>query len=297
MKYLVTGGAGGVGVYIVKLLAEMGHEVTAAGRHKDREVPGAAHYCSVDMTDFDAVRELVAWQDRVIHLAAIPAPGRIPGHDIFHINCQGTYNVLEACALAGIDHVSIASSINALGQKYGTQPWPVHYFPIDEDHPVMASDPYSLSKEVTEDIARYFWRKNGLSSICLRIPGVFPPRESVVNMMRAERAAQGQFNVTDFWVMIDSRDSARAFVRAADPCYTGAHVCFVNDTVNLCGLPSRELAARWYPYVTEWRAPIKTMTRWSVPTVSAGSWVGNRRTAGAAWPRAVRCPSERRFDR
>ena len=254
MKILVTGGAGRVGLPLVELLLSQGHQVTAAGRSAERDVPGAA-YVSLDVTCFEAVREVVADHQRVIHLAAIPNPGRIAGPEIFRINCTGTYNVLQASVDAGIDHVAIASSINALGQKFGRQPWPVHYFPIDEDHPQLTSDPYSLSKQITEELGRYFWRKDGLSSLSLRIPFVFSPRW-LGRWREVDANAVAQRMAKDFWVVIDERDSATAFARAAEPCYEGAQVCFVNDTINTVGRPSRELAAQFYPQVTEWRAPV-----------------------------------------
>jgi len=257
MNVLVTGGAGSVGTWVVKRLAEQGHAVTVAGRSEHKDVEGMARYVSLDVTDAQACREVVDGHQRVIHLAAIPSPGGVPGAQLFNINCDGTYNLLEACVMCGVDHVAVASSINALGQKYGVKPWPVHYFPIDEDHPQLHSDPYSLSKHVTEEIARYFWHKNGLSSISLRIPAVMAPGPWSADWLKRERESMGNHFASDFWVMIDSRDSAAAFDLASQPIYQGAHICFVNDTVNVVGVPSRELAARWYGYVTDWRAPME----------------------------------------
>lgn len=255
MKILVTGGAGRVGLPLVELLLAQGHEVTAAGRSADRQVPGAS-YLSLDITQFEPVREAVAAHQRVIHLAAIPSPGRTPDALLFHINCQGTFNVLSACVAAGVDHVSVASSINALGQKYGRQPWPVRYFPVDEDHPSLTSDVYSLSKQFTDELCQYFWRKDRLSSISLRIPAVLGPHW--LERWRAHDPDDVARRLADdFWVVIDERDCADAFARAAEPCYEGSHTCFVNDTRNAVGRPSRALAAEFYPGVTQWRAPVE----------------------------------------
>jgi nucleoside-diphosphate-sugar epimerase len=255
MKVLVTGGAGRVGLPIVAQLVAAGHDVTAAGRSEGKVVPDA-RYESLDVTDADAVRALVGEHERVIHLAAIPCPGRSPDAELMHINVQGTYCVLEACAACGVDHVSIASSINALGQKFGRQPWPVAYLPIDEDHPRLATDAYSLSKQMTEEVARYFWERDRLSSICLRIPGVLGSRWASRLVERGREGVSGFF-ARDFWAYIDERDSASAFVRACEPCYEGAHACFVNDPWNIAGLPSRELAAIYYPGVSDWRAEVE----------------------------------------
>lgn len=256
-RVLVTGGAGSVGRWVVRHLAEQGHEVTVASRTDHGEVEGMAQFMELDTSDAENCRRVVEGHNRVIHLSAFPAPGMVEGSDMFRVNCGGTYNLLEACVRHGVNHVAIASSINALGQKYGTAPFTVRYFPIDEDHPQVLSDPYSFSKQVTEEIAHNFWLQSGLSSVCLRIPAVMAPSDWSRQSMERQRETWGRDFTSDFWVMIDSRDSAIAFALASEPTYEGAHTCFVNDTVNVANLPARELAARWYPYVTDFRAPLE----------------------------------------
>ncbi|HHE72525.1 MAG TPA: NAD(P)-dependent oxidoreductase, partial [Chloroflexi bacterium] len=78
-------------------------------------------------------------------------------------------------AQAGIKRVVSASSINALGFNYGVKSFPIRYFPIDEEHPTYTTDPYSFSKQVLEEVARYFWRREHISGVCLRFPAVYRP--------------------------------------------------------------------------------------------------------------------------
>lgn len=255
MKVLVTGATGRVGRWVVRLLLEKGYEVTGCGRKPEAELSGA-HYVALDVTDADAVAALVAQHERVIHLAAIASPGWAPETKLFEINVAGTYNVYAACAAAGINRVAVASSINALGQFYGCKPLPVRYFPIDEDHPQLLSDEYSLSKHMTEELASYFWHKAGVSSVCLRIPGVLEPIEEHAARVRRSRERGPEAWARNYWCAIDARDSARAFVAGIEAEYEGPHRLFVNDDRNIVGLPSRELAAKVYPEVSEWRAPV-----------------------------------------
>ncbi len=256
MKVLVTGGAGAVGRFVVDELRQRGHEVTAAGRTPGVEVEGAT-YQVLDVTDPDAVREAVAGHDRVIHLAAVPSPRRGQDAELFRINTQGTFNVFEACASHGVDQVAVASSINALGNLFGVRRIPVRYLPIDEDHPPLVTDSYSFSKQVTERIGQYAWERYGLSSVSLRIPGVMAPLARRAEALRQALAEDRVERMsTDFWCLVDARDSARAFAAGVEAEYRGAHVLFINDEVNCYGLPSRELAARCYPAVVEWRAPM-----------------------------------------
>jgi nucleoside-diphosphate-sugar epimerase len=172
MRILVTGGTGNVGRAAVTRLVENGHDVRVIGRRAGMEIDGAA-YRQCDITDFEALCVQVKGIEGIVHLAAIPYPGGSPGQEIFRINCAGTFNVYRAAADEGIGRISCASSINALGYNYGLVRFELSYFPIDEEHPTFTTDAYSFSKQVTEDIANYFWRREGISSINLRLPGVY----------------------------------------------------------------------------------------------------------------------------
>jgi nucleoside-diphosphate-sugar epimerase len=172
MKVLVTGGTGNVGRAAVARLVRHGHQVRVIGRRPGIEIAGA-EYRSCDITDFDALREQVKGMEAVVHLAAIPHPSLAPGQEIFRINCGGTFNVYRAAADEGIGRIVTASSINALGYNFGIKDFDLCYFPIDEEHPTFTTDPYSFSKQVLEEIAAYFWRREGISSVCLRLPAVY----------------------------------------------------------------------------------------------------------------------------
>jgi nucleoside-diphosphate-sugar epimerase len=180
MNILVTGGAGKIGHVAVKQLVAHGHHVIALGRRPKADLDAArlaaiegARYQQVDITDYAALRPLLNGVDAVVHLAALTHPGAGPGHQIFHINATGSFNVYQAAADAGIKRVVSASSINALGFNFGVKPSTIHYLPIDEEHPNVTTDAYSFCKEVLEQTAAYFWRRDGISGVCLRFPHVY----------------------------------------------------------------------------------------------------------------------------
>jgi nucleoside-diphosphate-sugar epimerase len=183
MRVLVTGGIGNVGRRLVARLVQHEHQVKVLDRSQPVEIAGA-EYAQCDITDFNSLRQQVIGQDGIIHLAAIPYPGGAPGHEIFRINCAGTYNVFEAAAQEGIRRVVCASSINALGFNYGIRSFPILYLPVDEQHPGCTTDPYSFSKLITEEIAAYYWRREGISSVCLRLPWVYEVNRELVEMGR-----------------------------------------------------------------------------------------------------------------
>jgi nucleoside-diphosphate-sugar epimerase len=176
MKIFVTGGLGVVGKPVVRRLVQNGHQVRVVDRQAGDCVEGV-ECIPCDVTDFAAVREQVRGQEAIVHLAAIPAPMMASGEEIFRINCAGTFNVYEAAAQEGIHRIATASSINWLGFYYGVRSSDIHYFPVDEDHPNFTTDAYSFSKQVTEDIAAYYGRREGISSTCLRMPGVIEFKE------------------------------------------------------------------------------------------------------------------------
>jgi len=176
MRILVTGGTGSVGRRAVARLVRHGHDVVVIGRRPGLSI-GGAEYRSCDINQYDPLCEQMHGIDAIVHLAAIPNPSKGPGHEIFRINCAGSYNVYEAAAAADIRRVVSASSINAFGYNFGVVPFPLRHFPIDEEHPAVTTDPYSFSKQVLEDIADYYWRRDGISGVSLRLPGVFDPPE------------------------------------------------------------------------------------------------------------------------
>jgi nucleoside-diphosphate-sugar epimerase len=172
MKVLVTGGTGDVGRAAVERLVRSGHDVRVIGRRPGLAIAGA-DYRSCDIRDYAGLREQVRARDAIVHLAAVRGPSLASSEAIFDANCAGSFHVYQAAAEEGIRRVVSASSINALGYFYGISRFDLEYLPVDEGHPVCATDPYSFSKQVLEKTADYYWRREGISGTCLRLPWVY----------------------------------------------------------------------------------------------------------------------------
>ncbi len=177
MNVLVTGGAGRVAKAIVERLVRGGHSVVAMGRTPGRAVPGA-RYVQGDITDIASVLSALDGITHIVHLAAIPWPGGAPPSEVFRINAQGTFTVYEVAARKGIRRVVTASSINAFGYNFGCRGFPIQYLPVDEALPGMTTDAYSFSKQVAERIGDYAWRRDGITSLSVRIPLVVAAERS-----------------------------------------------------------------------------------------------------------------------
>jgi len=194
MKVLITGGIGNVGTAIIERLARKGFSLRVIGRRAGMTVANA-HYAQCDITDIDGLKRQVAGMDAIVHLAAFGNPSLGTPDVVFKMNCQGTFNVYEAAAKAGIKRVVTASSINALGFGMGVRDFRVDYFPIDEAHPTSPTDAYSFSKNVVESIADFYWRRDGISGACLRLPAVVPPPhydEAAIKAVAAKCRAEAQ---------------------------------------------------------------------------------------------------------
>lgn len=176
MRILVTGGMGDVGRPMVRWLLDKGHEVRVLDLKCEPTIEGAE--CREgSIMNFEKLHDHMQGMEGVIHLAALREPGMAAETEIFHVNVDGTFNIFRAAADAGIKRVVCASSINALGYNFGiTFPQgQLRYLPIDEEHLTYTTDPYSFSKGMIEEIGRYFWRREGITSLFLRYPAVYNP--------------------------------------------------------------------------------------------------------------------------
>jgi UDP-glucose 4-epimerase len=182
MKLAITGGTGRVGRAVVELAVAQGHSVVNIDRvapEEGKNVPGIT-FIQADITQYAEFEQALRGCDALIHMAAIPAPGHNPDHEVHNNNVTGSYNALRAAVEVGIQRVCQASSVNATGLAYSR--WPrFDYFPLDEEHPTYNEDPYSLSKWICEEQGNSFARRYERMTIAsLRFHAVVPERATLV---------------------------------------------------------------------------------------------------------------------
>ncbi len=210
IRVFVTGAAGRVGQRLVECLLSSSVPVTGLvmstsdGTTADRVVVGDARHP-------DIVAEALIGADAVVHLAAIPAPDLAPDHEVFGLNTQATFVVLDQAARAGIRRAVIASSYSATGLPFAPTLVLPAYLPVDEVLPSMSADPYALSKQVDELTAAMIWRRYSMSVAALRFPFLGEAADRLA--VRAARyAEQPDSGIRDMWSYLDDRDAARACV-------------------------------------------------------------------------------------
>lgn len=163
-RIAVTGGNGLLGRHVVAAL-EPDYEVTVIDR---AEGSGRQPHGPVDALDLDALGVALAGQDALIHLAAIDAAIDATPAEFFHTNVLAAWNVMHAGYEAGVRRFALCSSSSAYGLRAEGFRAAPEYLPVDEAHPLRATDPYGLSKRACETIAEGFAAREGVSVAVLR---------------------------------------------------------------------------------------------------------------------------------
>ncbi|HVK34988.1 MAG TPA: NAD(P)-dependent oxidoreductase [Microlunatus sp.] len=244
MRVVVTGGTGRAGQWVVRNLAEAGHEVVNVdvADRPDLELPG--QFCRVDLTDAGKVYDAL-FQFRpegICHLAANPAPSGQAQIDVFDNNVVSAHNLMQAAGDLGVSRVVYASSEMATGLlTEGTTPTQI---PFDETERHPSPNAYALSKYLSEVIADSLAVRHPETAwVGLRINNVIPPDS--YDRFQAEWDDPGR-SQGNFWSYIDARDVGTAYRAALEGTSSGHEVCLIAaaDTRAKRGL--RSLMSEFY---------------------------------------------------
>lgn len=170
MKVLVTGGSGEVGQTVVRRLTKT-HQVRVA----DISIPPAGErsdsveWIVSDLTSQQAADDVVAGQDAIVHLAAIPNSFVFPGTEILHVNMLSCYTIAEAARKAGVGKVIYAGSDSGTGFGIRRVLYKPAYLPIDGDHPCWPHESYSLSKYFGERLFEEYARAYRIPTLSIRL--------------------------------------------------------------------------------------------------------------------------------
>jgi len=256
MKIAITGARGTVGREIVRVCSEAGHHTVQVNR-TDQEYDGTknSEMRTADAAnDYDAAVRAFRGCDALIHLAAVPDPKGKADHEVFSNNVLSAFNGLRAAAEAGIKRVCYASSVNAIGLAYATQPLHFPYFPIGEDeYPANPTDAYALSKQEAEVAAKAFvnWFP-GMRIACMRIHAV----ETRENVAKGHAEDWQGSAVKELWGWVNPTATARACLLAVwddesatkGEKWAGCEVFnIVAPTTTQDDKTSEQLAKEYYP--------------------------------------------------
>ena len=180
-KVVVIGGAGFIGSHLVdNLIREDVREIViydnfCRGTHKNISVALKDSRVKVfdlggDILQTDILNEALKKADYVFHLAAL---WLLHCQDFprsaFHVNMEGTFNVLEACVKNNVKRLIYSSSASVYGDAL--------QIPMTEDHAFNNKTFYGATKIAGEQMARAFHHRYGLNYVGLRYMNVFGARQ------------------------------------------------------------------------------------------------------------------------
>ena len=266
MLAFVTGGTGFVGSNLVAALTDRGIGVRVLRRPTSSTVglDGlACEMCVGDVLDpVDTLATAMAGCTWVFHAAAIADYWRYRGRDrLYHMNVEGTRNVLAAALRAGVERFVFTSSIAALGvPATGRQLTEADRFNLPPRR-----FPYGHSKHLAEfEVHRAI--AAGLPAVVVNPAVVIGPRDvnRIASAMFIE-AAQGRLRVaapggTNF---VAAADVAHGHIAAAERgrvgeryILAGENLSFNDAFATVCDIVNRP-------------GPAVVLPRWTIPAAAA----------------------------
>jgi len=171
VKFVVTGGLGFIGSYIVKHLLSKDHQVTVVdnfSRGRLENLTGFKEkidFQKLDILDYDALKAILSDVDGIFHQAALTSvPESFIQKEKYHsVNVVGTENIFKLAKDYGIK-VVYASSSSVYGNTTS--------IPIKEDFKKNPINPYGITKLEDEKLAEKY-HNLGVSIIGLRYFNVY----------------------------------------------------------------------------------------------------------------------------
>ena len=248
-RVLITGITGSGGSYLADYIVEHQPQVEVHGiarwhsttSSKNLEKSGdkvTVHEC--DLTDLSSVVRVLTEvkPDAIMHIAAyanVRAAFTTP-LSVLHNNIMGTANLFEAVRLAGLDPViQLCSTSEVYGKVDPSQ------VPINEDCPINAVNPYSVSKVTQDLLGHTYFMSYGMKIITTRMFAYLNPRRgdlfatSFANQVaRIEQGKQKILrhgNLDSTRTLIDVRDAMESYWIALTKGVIGEHYNIGGTTV------------------------------------------------------------------
>jgi dihydroflavonol-4-reductase len=159
----ITGGSGHLGTCLIEILLGKGFFVKALYRNYK---PTLSHksltWVKGDITNTDALNQLVSESSVLIHCASIISIGEKNKENVFHTNVTGTENAINECINSDIKLIYISSS-NAVKETGNNEIF-------DENRPYKTKNDflYGYTKALSEQLVLNAVSNNNLNAIIIR---------------------------------------------------------------------------------------------------------------------------------
>ena len=202
METIVTGGAGFIGSHLVDALLELGHKVTVLDNFSTGRLENLAHVkeeielveCDISLPGpWTKYVEKGSW---VFHLAALAdiVPSIQQPDTYFRANVVGTFNLLQACAAAGVARFVYAASSSCYGIPEA--------YPTPETADIRPHYPYALTKRMGEELVLHWAQVYKLPAMSTRFFNVYGTRSrtsgaygAVLGVFLAQKLSGNPFTV------------------------------------------------------------------------------------------------------
>jgi nucleoside-diphosphate-sugar epimerase len=237
-RWIVTGSAGCIGVWVLRNLVLESLPVTAFDLDNEyhrlklllsKEEISKIHFIQGDISEYVTVENALkeSQATKVIHLAALQLPfckaDPVAGA---RVNVIGTVNVFEAAKRLGLDNLVYASSTAVYGT---TEEYPEG--PLNDESPLYPHSHYGVYKQSNEGTAAVYFSDDGISSVGIRpyvVYGAGRDQGMTSTPTKAILAAAigKPYNVSfgGRYCFQYTDDTARAFIQAARANIDGAPV-------------------------------------------------------------------------
>lgn len=216
MQALVTGAAGFVGHYLVKLLLEKGYTVCATYHRQKPQDPvfQKTDIKQVDITDKEALRSLIYEfvPDEIYHLAGVAVTTGKESEGYYRVNFFGTLNLFEA-----VREAAPQARILYVGSAAAYGPVPPEKQPIREEMPLTPLNHYAASKAAA-DVAACAYAAQGLHIVRTRPFNHTGPGQTTdyVCSRLAKQVAEVALGRTEPMLTAGNLDAARDFTDVRD---------------------------------------------------------------------------------
>lgn len=163
-KVLIFGASGFVGSYLSREFLNSGYQVFGTDKVTGELLSEEVAFQTADLLDAERVERLVdeIHPDMIVNLAAISSVGlswAIPQTTV-SVNVVGTLNILEAARKQ-----EKKPKVMFIGSS---EEYAVSSYPIGEDTPLNANNPYGISKLTQERFAELYRKQYGMRVYCVR---------------------------------------------------------------------------------------------------------------------------------
>ena len=165
MKVFITGGSGFIGLPLVEILLEQGHEVKVLDLNKPNIEHKSLEY--INKSIMDDLTEDIKGSDIVYHFAAILGVDNSDGKPLetMRINLEGSVNVFKTAKEVGVKRIIYVSSSEVYGEP--------RELPIKEESVKGPVSTYGVSKLSAEIYANAYVKEFGLDIRIVRFFNVY----------------------------------------------------------------------------------------------------------------------------